>query len=76
VIRRLNAMRDAGATTFAVGRCFGSGDATYGSTLGDARRGCQLDVGYPGHTASYVLRLDPARFGRWSTRSLQAVSAA
>jgi hypothetical protein len=73
VLAKLLDLRDDGAEKFTVVRCFGADDAEYGSVLGRAPRGCRLDVGYGDRAATYVMRLHPARFGRWTTRSLQLV---
>ena len=73
VLAKLRDLRDDGAKRFTVVRCFGADDAEYGSVLGQAPRGCRLDVEYGDHTATYVMRLHPARFGRWTTSSLVLV---
>lgn len=73
VVDELVAMRNDGAETFTVTRCFGPDDAEYGEVLGQAPRGCLLDVFYGDYRVIAVLRLHPARFGRWSTTSIQPV---
>lgn len=75
VVDQLDQLREAGADTFTVTRCFGPDDPAYGATLQGAQRGCRLDVSDGGvQRAREVMRLYPARFGRWSTRSLQPVA--
>lgn len=64
---------DDGAKRFTVVRCFGADDAEYGAVLGQAPRGCRLDVRYGDHADAYVMRLERARFGRWTTSSLKPV---
>ncbi len=73
VLTELRARQDDGAKRFTVVRCFGADDAEYGALLGKAPRGCRLDVRYADHTDTVVMRLYPARFGRWTTRSLELV---
>ena len=53
-------------------KCFGRTDPDYGSYLGTATKGCQLDAAYygnggdvPTYRAYYVLRLRPGVLGRW-----------
>ena len=75
VVDELYRMRDDGADTFTVQRCFGPDDAEYGAVLGKAPRGCLLDVFYGDYRVLAVLRLHPARFGRWSTHSLKPVAS-
>ena len=43
--------------------------------LGDAPRGCLLDVSYGDYRVLAVMRLFPARFGRWSTPGLAPVAS-
>lgn len=75
VVDRLSTLRRQGADTFTVTRCFGPEDPAYGAALDGAPRGCVLDVADGGTlTAREVLRLYPARFGRWSTRGLAPVA--
>jgi hypothetical protein len=73
VLSRLQHFRDDGAKFFTIQRCFRRGDAQYGAYMGDARRACRLDVGDRTHTDIVVVRLHPARFGRWTTSSLRLV---
>jgi hypothetical protein len=73
VLAKLMGLQDKGAKRFTVVRCFGPDDAEYGTLLGKAVRGCRLDVGYGEHTDTYVMRLERARFGRWTTSSLKLV---
>ena len=73
VLTELRAWQDDGAKRFTVVRCFGADDAEYGALLGKAPRGCRLDVKYADHTDTAVMRLHPARFGRWTTTSLKLV---
>jgi hypothetical protein len=75
VVDELYRMRDDGADTFTVQRCFGPDDAEYGAVLGKAPRGCLLDVFYGDYRVLAVLRLHPARFGRWSTHSMKPVAS-
>jgi hypothetical protein len=76
VVSSLRTMRQDGADGFTVVRCFGPDDPLYGALLQGAPRGCQLDVSDGSRlTARDVMRLYPARFGRWSTRSLVEVPA-
>ena len=74
VVDELYRMKDDGADTFTVQRCFGQDDAEYGAVLRRAPRGCLLDVFYGDYRVLAVLRLYPARFGRWSTHSLKPVA--
>lgn len=73
VVDKLRKLQGDGADTFTVVRCFGSDDAEYGALLGTAPRGCRLDVGDGSSADGYVLRLFPARFGRWETRTIRAI---
>jgi hypothetical protein len=75
VVEELSRMKDDGADTFTVTRCFGPDDAEYGGVLGRAPRGCLLDVYYGDYRVLDVMRLHPARFGRWSTHSLKPVAS-
>ena len=75
VVDELYRMKDDSADTFTVQRCFGPDDAEYGAVLGKAPRGCLLDVFYGDYRVLAVLRLHPARFGRWSTHSLKPVAS-
>ncbi len=75
VVDKLYAMKDDGARTFRVTRCFGPDDAEYGAVLGKAPRGCLLDVFYGDYRVLTVMRTYPARFGRWSTTSLKPVAS-
>ena len=61
--------------TFTVTRCFGPDDAEYGAVLGQAPRGCLLDVFYGDYRVLDGMRLHPAKYGRWSTRSLEPVAS-
>ena len=75
VVDQLNRLRRDGADTFTVTRCFGPADPAYAAALEGAPRGCELDVADGGtHQARELMRLYPARFGRWSTRSLAPVA--
>ena len=75
VVEELYRMKNDGADTFTVTRCFGSDDAEYGDVLGRAPRGCLLDVYYGDYRVLDVMRLHPAKYGRWSTRSLGPVAS-
>ena len=75
VVKELYRMQDDGADTFRVKRCFGPDDAEYGEVLGTAPRGCLLDVFYGDYRVLDVMRIHPARFGRWSTHSLEPVAS-
>jgi len=75
VVEELYRMKNDGADTFTVTRCFGPDDAEYGDVLGDAPRGCLLDVFYGDYRVLDVMRLHPAKHGRWSTRSLVPVAS-
>jgi hypothetical protein len=75
VLDQLMAMKKDGAKTFRIQRCFGPDDAQYGALLGKAPRGCVLDVFYGSYRVLDVMRTQPARFGRWSTRALVPVAS-
>ena len=75
VVEELYGMKNDGADTFTVTRCFGPDDAEYGDVLGHAPRGCLLDVFYGDYRVLDVMRLHPAKHGRWSTRSLEPVAS-
>jgi hypothetical protein len=75
VVEQLVAMRDDGAETFTVQRCFGPGDPEYGTVLRKAPRGCLLDVFYGDYRVLAVMRMHPADLGRWTTGSLKVVAS-
>ena len=61
VVEELYRMKNDGADTFTVTRCFGPDDAEYGDVLGQAPRGCLLDVFYGDYRVLDVMRLHPAK---------------
>jgi hypothetical protein len=75
VLDRLMLMRKHGADTFTVTRCFDPDDPTYGSSVGGAPRGCTLEVAKGARVALFVMRLHPAKYGRWQTTRLVRISS-